>query len=211
MNVKIQDINNESKSYNDTKQMNESQSLQLNQGINKQKMNPGENRGFEKVGHLKNDNFTANLDCSDVTKRIQLLIDSWEETTNCCDKTEMYNHLMGLLPSKGEEDGNDAVCSDTVRQWHIKDFKRREPERDKQFAYAMVLLKDNSRKDFAAVHPEFQNQKKESGALRTKADQSRPTIRAATHSEEIVIKQLDDYLQHNGTMRMYYYRVTCGW
>ncbi|KAL7395385.1 hypothetical protein ABVT39_015587 [Epinephelus coioides] len=184
--------------------MKGSQSLQLDQRIKKQDMNPGENRGFEEVGHSKIANscanFTANLDCSDVTKRIQLLTNSWEETTNCCDKTEMYNRLMGLLPSKGEEDGNDAVCSDTVRQWHIKDFKRREPERDKQFAYAMVLLKDNSRKDFAAVHPEFQNQKKESGALRTKADQSRPTIRAATHSEEIVIKQLDDYLQHNGTM-----------
>lgn len=182
-------------------QMNESQSLQLDQHINKQKMNPGENRRFEEVRHLKNDNLTANLDCSDVTNRTQLLIDSWEETTDCCDKTEMYNRLMGLLPSKGEEDGNDAACSDTVRQWHIKDFSSREPERDKQFAYAMVHLKDKSRKDFPAVHPEFQKKKKkESGALRTKADQSRPTIRASTHSEEIVIKQLDDYLQHNGTM-----------
>lgn len=55
--------------------------------------------------------FLPNLDCIDVKKSIQLLEDSWKQTTNCCDKTEMYNLIMELFSRKGAE---SAAFFDTV-------------------------------------------------------------------------------------------------
>lgn len=160
-------------------------------------MNIGENQGLEDVGHSKTSNdcadLTPNLDRMDVMKRTQLLKDSWKQTTNGGDKKEMYRRIVGLDSSKGEDDGDDAVLSDTVRQSYIQYLKTKELESNKQRAFSIVLMKDNSKVFFQEVYPDFKNKKKEPVAPDTKSDQTK-------HSEEILIQQLDDFLRDHGTM-----------
>ena len=62
----------------------------------------------------------------------------------------------------------------------------------KQQAFAIILLKDGNEKVFPPVSPKFH-------ANKTESDQSGQTLKKATHSEEILVDQLDDYLHRNGT------------
>ncbi|XP_041800011.1 uncharacterized protein LOC121611498 [Chelmon rostratus] len=139
-------------------------------------------------------NFFENLDCVDWMESIQLLEDCWKQRTNCRDKTKMYSHIMELSSSKAEEHSDNAECLSPY-------LRRNEPERDKQYAFSVVLLKDNSEKEFPPVYPVFENKRKESGAQYTQLDQSElANKKAATHSEEILIKQLDDFLCQEGAV-----------
>lgn len=156
-------------------------------------MNVGENQGLEDVGHSKTTNNCANLTPTLARMLLKLLVDSFKQTTNGGDKQEMYGRILGLVSSKGEDDGNDDVPSDTVRQSYIQHLNTKELESDKQHAFSIVLMKDNSKVFFQDVYPDFKNKKKEAVAPDTKSNQTK-------HSEEILIPQLDDFLRQKGTM-----------
>lgn len=156
-------------------------------------MNVGENQGLDDVGHSKTTKNCANLSPTLGRMSLKLLEDNWKQTTNGGEKQEMYVRMVGQVSSKGEDDGEDDVPSDTIRQSYIQHLNTKELESDKQHATASVLMKDNSKVDFQEVYPDFKNKKKEPVAPDTKFDQTK-------HSEEILIPQLDDFLRQKGTM-----------
>lgn len=71
----------------------------------------------------------------------------------------MYNYIRKLSSSKGEEDGDNAVYADPVWQSRLNTI---ELKRDEQYAFSIILMKDNGKKVFPAVKPDFKNKKKES-------------------------------------------------
>lgn len=143
------------------------------------------------LGHLKMTNFSENPDCVGMVESIQLFEDRWKQRANC-DKTKMYNHIMELSSSKAPEH-SDTECLSLCS-------KRNEPERDKQYASYVVFMENNKDVISQPVYPDFKNRKIESDAQYTKPDQRGLSIkRATTHSEEILIEQLDDFLTQNET------------
>nr|XP_046261879.1 uncharacterized protein LOC124068036 [Scatophagus argus] len=115
---------------------------------------------------------------------IQSLKDIWKQTTNRCDNTEMFNHPVRQFSTEGEENDNNVSFERVLHHY----IRPEEAEREKQYAFSVILMKDNRQKFFPPVYPDFTNNK-ESGGPKT-----------AIHSEEILIKQLDSFMCQNGTM-----------
>ena len=186
-------------------------------GENEQELHPGENQGSENVGHSETANCCASYSptqhcrCRDPMKSIDLFKDRWEQTTNCRNKLEAYNRIMELSPHGGEED--NAGYFDPVWRSFIRSSNTKQLERHKQHASAVVVMRDKNKMIFPAVYPDFQNKKEDPGAPHIQQNQSAVTDKTATHSEEKLIKQLDDFLRRDGRMvqriMIYTYNSPC--
>lgn len=183
--------------------------------INKRnEVSTGHDHGFEESGNSKISNsyvasFFTNL--NDTVIKIQLLNNSWKLTATCQDKTENYNSVMETFSYEAAAD--HVECLETVWLPFIKYSNTEEADRDRQYAFSIVLMKDGRKEILHEVYPKFQNKKKNSGALNIEQGKSGLTIKTTLHSEEILIQQLDDFLHRNGTtvehILIYTYNSPC--
>lgn len=198
-------IGNKVNIHNEQKNQVNSHNRQTKTKIHKinEKFSTRDDQGLQEAGNSKMTNccasFLLNLYQTDLMK-IQLFHDRWKLTATCRGKTEKYNHVMEQFSSKAAEDRDNVVCLDTVWLPFIKYSNTVEADRDRQYAFSIVLMKNGTKEIFQDVYPEFQNKKKESGAVNIEAGESGLTSKTTLHSEEILIQQLDDFLQHNGKM-----------
>ncbi|XP_044062065.1 uncharacterized protein LOC122880727 [Siniperca chuatsi] len=118
-----------------------------------------------------------------ISQNILGLKDSFEKLIDC-DKIELFNRVIKLVSNVENELNIDAVCAGR----HMKSLQ--ECSNEKQCASAVVFLKDGKCEIFAEVYPHYRNKKSKNS--------DSPSTEVTKHSEEILIGQIDEYLQSNG-------------
>ncbi|XP_056294658.1 uncharacterized protein LOC130209193 [Pseudoliparis swirei] len=111
-------------------------------------------------------------------EEMQKLID-WIKNMDIGDKTDRYNDVMSQLP---QDEVGDAVYSDRGWPTFCDYVKNTQPEKDKQYATAMVHWKDGTNSFLFLVYPQEK-----------------------LHCEEILIKKLDKILRKKKEIAQHIY------
>ncbi|KAM7389652.1 hypothetical protein PAMP_023615 [Pampus punctatissimus] len=153
------------------------------------------------LGKKKIATFTYNSQEKD--KICVMLVIKWEEMINneiiFCDFIDRFNsHLMTqfkayIKPKSFEraissDEGFDSVSGD---EWWVPFIKAHlaKKETEKQYAFAIVKMRNVTFLNFNNVYPDF-NKKDKKSIL--------PSAKFTKHSEEILIEQIDAFLKSNG-------------
>ncbi|XP_038585958.1 uncharacterized protein LOC119911218 [Micropterus salmoides] len=118
---------------------------------------------------------------------IMSLKDNFMKLITCRYKKQLFKQIMTLFSNVNNElvirHGDMEFWSKTMTTINIKG--------DKQFAYAVVEMKNGTSNLFHAVCPYYRDKKSKNSAS--------PSTEVTSHSEEILMRQIDEFLPNNGT------------
>ncbi|XP_061581107.1 uncharacterized protein LOC133446912 [Cololabis saira] len=168
-----------------------------NQKIKRRK--PDENESYPKKKREKIENECKNYNGSEVCYEIRLLWYEWDQSIK--DGKELFQYFMENFSPKKSEHHFDALTTDLSPFKTYFELKKITSET--QHAFSIILFEDGTVKCFPPVLPKFHDSKK-------KSDESCQTTK---HSEEILLEQIDDFLDREGKIMdkilIYTYNSPC--